>query len=175
MITAYKTLEKAGHKKIIILGCPGSGKTTFARKLSNSLGLPLIKMDDLYWEPFWKRPDEESFINKLESNLKQDQWIIDGNYYKYLEQRLSHADAIIFLDFSTVTCLWRAFKRFCARRWGETHSLPKNIIHSSPHVFQPSVAAKLVINILFFSASTKPKMLQLIGEYDIPIYFFNEL
>ncbi|MEY8605912.1 hypothetical protein [Muribaculum intestinale] len=28
-------------KKVIIIGCPGAGKSTFARKLSAKTGLPL--------------------------------------------------------------------------------------------------------------------------------------
>lgn len=32
-------------KKVIAIGCPGSGKSTFSRKLSKLTGLPLYYLD----------------------------------------------------------------------------------------------------------------------------------
>ena len=39
-------------KKIIVIGCPGSGKTTFAEKLKDKIGLPLFYLDAI-----WHKPD----------------------------------------------------------------------------------------------------------------------
>ena len=36
-------------KKIIVIGCPGSGKSTFARVLHNKTGIPLYHLDLMYW------------------------------------------------------------------------------------------------------------------------------
>lgn len=40
-------------KKILVIGCPGSGKSTFARRLRDRTGLPLYHLDLL-----WHRPDK---------------------------------------------------------------------------------------------------------------------
>ena len=39
-------------KRVIVIGCPGSGKTTFAEKLSNITGLPVYYLDAV-----WHKPD----------------------------------------------------------------------------------------------------------------------
>ena len=31
-------------QRIMVIGCPGSGKSTFSNKLHNNLGIPLYKM-----------------------------------------------------------------------------------------------------------------------------------
>ena len=36
-------------KRILVIGCPGSGKSYFAKKLGAFLDLPVIHMDNLYW------------------------------------------------------------------------------------------------------------------------------
>ncbi|WP_330655778.1 P-loop NTPase family protein [Diplocloster modestus] len=38
--------------KIIVIGCPGAGKSTFARKLRDAARLPLYYLDVL-----WHKPD----------------------------------------------------------------------------------------------------------------------
>ena len=45
--------EKLNFKKVIIIGSPGSGKSTFARKLRDITGLPLHYLDMI-----WHRPDK---------------------------------------------------------------------------------------------------------------------
>ena len=41
-------------RKIIIIGCPGAGKSTFARKLRDDTNLPLYYLDML-----WHKEDVE--------------------------------------------------------------------------------------------------------------------
>ena len=38
-------------KKVIVIGCPGSGKTTFAEKLNKCTGLPLYYLDSIWHQP----------------------------------------------------------------------------------------------------------------------------
>ncbi len=40
-------------KRIVIIGATGSGKTTLARQLAQTYGLPYTDLDDLYWNPGW--------------------------------------------------------------------------------------------------------------------------
>ena len=92
-------------KKIIILGCPGSGKSTFARALRDRTGLSLYHLDMLYWNSDKTNVDKSVFLERLSEVLRQDEWIIDGNYGSTMELRLSACDTAIFLDYPTEVCL----------------------------------------------------------------------
>ena len=40
-------------KRVIVIGCPGSGKTTFAEKLHKNTGLPLFHLDAIWHALFY--------------------------------------------------------------------------------------------------------------------------
>ena len=92
-------------KKVIVIGCPGSGKSTFSAELAKICGLPLHHLDMLYWNADKTTVSKEEFLFRLENVLKGDEWIIDGNYNSTLEKRFSACDTVFFLDYDTKTCL----------------------------------------------------------------------
>jgi adenylate kinase family enzyme len=99
-------------RRVVILGCSGSGKSTFARAMGERLGLPVVHLDALFWRPGWVEPDKDEFRAKVAAAVEGDAWITDGNYVgRTFELRLPRADAVIFLDQPRWLCLWRIFKR----------------------------------------------------------------
>ena len=98
-------------KKIIVIGCPGSGKSTFSRKLSQKVNLPLIHLDMLFWNPDRTTVDKEIFISRLEKALSGEKWIIDGNYSSTIEIRIKACDTVFFLDYPADICLEGVLKR----------------------------------------------------------------
>lgn len=92
-------------KKVMIIGCPGAGKSTFSRKLQEKTGLPLFHLDMLFWNSDKTHVSREEFDKKLDDVLKLDSWIIDGNYGRTLEVRLKKCDFVFLFDFSVETCL----------------------------------------------------------------------
>jgi len=98
-------------KRIIIIGSPGSGKSTVAKILSAKFNLPLIQLDHLYWLPGRIRRPAEEFYDLMMQGCKQDAWVMDGNSIRHLTERIAYADTIIFLDIPRRTCLWRIIKR----------------------------------------------------------------
>lgn len=92
-------------QKIIVIGCPGAGKSTFSRALQSKLGLPLFHLDMLFWKADKTNVSREEFDQKLSNILKGDKWIIDGNYGRTLEMRLKECDTVFLLDFPVSTCL----------------------------------------------------------------------
>ena len=98
-------------KRILILGCPASGKSTLARRIAQLTGLPLVHLDRLYWRPGWVEAPQTEFCVQLAAELARDTWIIDGNYRSTLALRLESADTAIFLDFPRWPCLGRAMRR----------------------------------------------------------------
>jgi len=111
-------------QKIIVIGSPGAGKSTFARKLRDLTGLPLFYLDMLWHKPDRTNVSREEFDEKLHEILMQEQWIIDGNYQRTLEMRLKACDTVFFLDFPLDVCLAGAQARIGKAReempWIET-------------------------------------------------------
>ncbi len=103
-------------QKIIIIGSPGSGKSTFARKLRDKTGLPLYYLDMLWHKPDRTTISREEFDARLEEIFTTDKWIIDGNYQRTLERRLQVCDTVFLLDFPLEQCLAGAMERVGRQR-----------------------------------------------------------
>ena len=98
-------------KRVAIIGSGGAGKSTLARKLSAKTGLPVVHLDQLYWQKGWVPVSGERWLELQHDLLAQNRWIIDGNYGSTMDLRLAAADTVIFLDTPRLVCLWRVFKR----------------------------------------------------------------
>ena len=85
-------------KRVAVIGPPGAGKTTFARRLADKTGLPLIHLDAHFWNPGWVPTPREEWRARHAELLSPDEWIIDGVYPGTLEERVAAADTVIFLD-----------------------------------------------------------------------------
>lgn len=110
--------------KVMVIGCPGAGKSTFARKLSNKTGIPLYYLDMLWHKPDRTNISREAFDAQLSEIFQKDKWIMDGNYQRTLEVRLKECDTVFFLDFPLEVCLSGAKSRIGKKRedlpWVET-------------------------------------------------------
>lgn len=105
-------------KRVVILGIPGAGKSTFARKLAKKLDLPLIHLDRHFWSPGWKASSQEQFDETLRELVSGDAWIMDGNYRRTIPHRLERADTAVHLDVPRRTAMRRVLKRIITYRNG---------------------------------------------------------
>ena len=91
--------------KIIVLGCSGSGKSTFAKRLHACTRLPLIHLDNIWWKPDRTHISRDEFDQRLAVLLQGEKWIMDGDYSRTYEVRFRACDTIIFLDYSEEECM----------------------------------------------------------------------
>ena len=144
--------HNSNAEKIIVIGCPGSGKSTFARRLKDATGLPLCYLDMLYWNPDKTTVSGEVFRERLDSVLREDRWIIDGNYSSTLEARVSVCQRIFFFDLPADVCLEGVRGRIGKARpdmpWTETEE-----------------DGEFMDFISSFGTDCKPKILALLEKY----------
>jgi adenylate kinase family enzyme len=139
-------------KKAIVIGCPGSGKTTFAEKLQKKTGLPLYYLDAIWHKPDRTHISRGDFDIRLQEIMDEDSWIVDGNYSRTLEVRIRHCDTVFFFDLTTEDCLWGATERLGKGRydmpWIDTELDPK-----------------LKLEIEEFPEKVRPLILELFAKY----------
>lgn len=98
-------------KKVVIIGSGGAGKSTFARRLHEITNLPLIHLDKIFWKPNWTETPKEVWRETIESLVKKEEWIMDGNFGGTMNIRFQACDTIIYFDMPRLLCIYRAFKR----------------------------------------------------------------
>ena len=106
--------------KIHIIGCSGTGKTYLAKRLSNKYNIPHYDLDNIYWDNSFQKYGIKTEVEKrdklLKNILEKDSWIIEGIYYKWLEQSFKDADIIYILDLPKYIYKFRIIKRFIKRK-----------------------------------------------------------
>ncbi len=104
-------------KKVIVIGCPGSGKTTFSEKLNKCTGLPLYHLDAIWHKPDKTHIPREEYDERLSEIFKTDEWIIDGNYNRTIETRIQQCDTVFLFDLPTEVCIQGATERLGKDRY----------------------------------------------------------
>jgi adenylate kinase family enzyme len=101
-------------QRVVIMGRGGAGKSRLAQELSLVLGLPVIELDGIFWQPDLRPTPEPEWMEIQRTLVARERWIIDGDLGPYdtgLELRLRAADTIVVLDFPLWRCVWRALRR----------------------------------------------------------------
>ena len=139
-------------KKIIVIGCPGSGKTTFAERLRDKTRLPLFYLDAIWHKADRTHISREEFDARLADILSLDAWIIDGNYSRTIESRIVACDTVFLFDLPTEDCLAGAISRIGKKRY----DMPWIDIALAPN---------LKIEIEEFESKNLPVIYSLINKY----------
>lgn len=112
---AAELLAKA--RRVLVIGSPGSGKSTFSQVLARQYDLPYIPMDrTFFWLPGWQMRPRNEIRLLVKQAISGDRWLIDGTGVNTLELRLTRADMVIWLRLPRWLCLWRLL-----RRWFQFH------------------------------------------------------
>jgi adenylate kinase family enzyme len=94
-------------RRVLVLGSSGSGKSTFAGRLSRITGIPMISIDAIYWQPGWRSSAPDVFEAAMTQAANQRSWIMDGNYLTRGagELRRARADTVFWFDLPRWVCL----------------------------------------------------------------------
>lgn len=106
-------------QRILIIGSPGAGKSTLARRLSERLNLPLIHLDREYFGPGWSTPPRPEWRERVTALAARPAWIMDGNYASTFDIRVPRATDIVWLDLPRWRCALSVLARV-ARNYGRT-------------------------------------------------------
>ena len=99
--------------RICIIGCSNSGKSTLADALSKKLNIPAYHLDQFAHIEYsnWQRQADEILIENHNNIIKNDSWVIDGNYSICMKPRIARATAVIWLDPTVYSSIWRYLLR----------------------------------------------------------------
>ena len=138
--------------RILILGCPGSGKSTFARALAARTGLPLIYLDNVWWRADRSHISRDEFDRALDGLLAGERWIMDGFYSRTVEVRLRAADTAICLDYPEEVCM----AGITARVGQERPDMPWT---------ESTLDPELVAMVQNYARDSRPALLSLFQKY----------
>jgi GrpB-like predicted nucleotidyltransferase (UPF0157 family)/adenylate kinase family enzyme len=106
-----KAMTHSNPKRIMILGVPGSGKSTFSAKLGKLLNISVHHLDRYMFEPGGKKRDKQEFLSVQKAMVDEEAWIIEGCSFSTFEMRFARADTVIYFRFPRYLCFWRVFRR----------------------------------------------------------------
>ncbi|PCF85259.1 DNA topology modulation protein FlaR [Staphylococcus delphini] len=103
------------YRRIVILGMPGSGKSTLCVKIGRALNIPTYHLDRYAWEGDALVP-AEVLQQQVTEIVKADAWVMDGTYEATLDDRLARADLLIWLTDARWRCILRVIRRYVMRK-----------------------------------------------------------
>lgn len=140
-------------KKVIVIGCPGSGKSTFSKALHKITDIPLFHLDMIFWNADKTTVEKPVFLDRLLKIVQNDEWIIDGNYGSTMELRMQACDTVIFLDYPLDICL-----NGIKERKGKARS-------DMPWIETNEDVAEFIEFIKNYNSQSRPKVMELLDKY----------
>jgi adenylate kinase family enzyme len=111
----------------VVIGRAGAGKSTIALQLGRQLGVPVVHLDRLYWDPEWQPVAPEVFAQRQAAAIADEAWVIDGGYLSSpgWNRRLERAELVVLVEAPLATCLWRIVRRSVSQSGTRRPDLPE--------------------------------------------------
>jgi adenylate kinase family enzyme len=107
-------------QRVQVLGNSCSGKSTVGLRLSKALGVPLVELDALNWEPGWvglNDTNPEELDRRFREATTSDGWVVAGSYSGFSQRAFwARLQTVVCLDLPVPQLLWRMLTRSW-RRW----------------------------------------------------------
>lgn len=152
-LSESQLMEVRKMRKVIVIGCPGSGKSTFSKALHDVTGLPLYHLDRMYWNADGTNVSKDIFMERLYQALKKEAWIIDGNYGSTMELRMQFCDTVFFLDYPLDICM----DGIRSRKGKERTDIPCTTLEDDDHEFLDFITN--------YNLTSRPTVMELLHKY----------
>ena len=133
-------------KRVAVFGNAGGGKSTLARRLAETTGLPLVVLDILQYPGGYRRDragggaiSDERYLELHGEILAGAEWIIDG--YGSLAsalERFAVADTLVHVDLPLAIHCWGVTKRLVKGLFETPRGWPENspVLRSSLNAYR---------------------------------------
>jgi len=111
--------------KIVILGYSGAGKSTFAKKLHLHYDIPVLYLDTVHFAANWVERNDYDMETDMRQFMKQDAWILEGNYRRLCPNRYQEADQIFVFKMNRFLCIYHVIQRRIKYRHHQRESIAK--------------------------------------------------
>lgn len=98
-------------RRVLVIGSPGSGKTTLSTRLAGKLGVPVYHLDLHHWVAGWSYRDGAQARAAVRSLCEEPAWVMDGNFTESFDLRMPRADTLVWLDYPRAVCIRRILMR----------------------------------------------------------------
>lgn len=103
------------YTRINVVGTSGSGKTFLSRVIAHRLNFIHIEMDELYWNKDWQPTPDDVFVRNIQKLLRDDEWVLDGNYSVTDDVKFARAQLVVWIDLPWYQTVFRVITRTVRR------------------------------------------------------------